>query len=256
VTLEELTDELYAHPPAAFVARRDELAREARTAGDKDLAARVKALRRPTVGAWYLNAAARSDLTSLRELLNLGRDLRGAQTAGDFVALRTLAVKRNPLVARVVHDIAAHLATLGVSATTSGLDEVRATLASVLADPEVADLVERGRLDGPREYGGFGVAFPIPESAGSPAAGGDDAATADAADLWAAAARRQELAAAETAMAEATDRHRAAEALVETLAARLAELHDALAAAERDRDQAEAALVAAEHRLAQAHQSF
>ena len=84
--------------PSDFVARRDELAKQARGDGDRELAAAIKALRRPTVGAWYVNLASRAGLTSLRELLDLGRELRETQAAGDFAALRDLAARRGPLV--------------------------------------------------------------------------------------------------------------------------------------------------------------
>ncbi|MDQ7992879.1 MAG: hypothetical protein AAGC63_17105, partial [Propionicimonas sp.] len=145
-------DELYAHPPAEFIGRRDELATAARAAGDSAAAARIKALRRPSVGAWYLNVAARDGLTSLRELLRLGSQLRQAQAAADFGTLRELATQRGPLVGRVVRDLTAHLAQRGTRATAAGLDEVRATLASALADPGVADQLTTGRLDRAHRY--------------------------------------------------------------------------------------------------------
>lgn len=253
MSFEELTDELYAQPPAGFVARRDELAREAKTGGDKDLAARIRALRRPTTGAWYLNAAARSSLTSLRELLNLGHDLREAQSGGDFAAVRALAAKRNPLVARVVRDTAAHLATIGVTATASGLDEVRGTLAGVLADPAVAELVEQGRLDGPHTYAGFGdLTFVVPDApAVAPEPPAPEPEPADR-------AREEERAAAEAALAEAATRRRAAEdevrsarELVEAVAAQLARREDELDAAERRLAEAEKEQAAAAQRVEQ-----
>ena len=111
--LDASIDALYAGPPAEFVAGRDALAAQARAAGDRAEATRIKALRRPTIGAWYLNRAARDDLTSLRELLTLGTELRQAQAGGDFAALRELAARRGPLVGRVVRDLTAHLAQLG-----------------------------------------------------------------------------------------------------------------------------------------------
>lgn len=61
--LDTAIEELYAGYPAAFVARRDELAKQARASGDRSLAAAIKALRRPTVGSWYLNVASRAGLT-------------------------------------------------------------------------------------------------------------------------------------------------------------------------------------------------
>ncbi len=49
--LAEAADELYALPPGDFRAARDERADEARAAGDKELAAAIRKLRRPTVSA-------------------------------------------------------------------------------------------------------------------------------------------------------------------------------------------------------------
>ncbi len=272
--LEALTDELYAAPPGEFVARRDELAKQTRTAGDRQLANAIKALRRPTVGAWYLNTAARSGLLSLRELVELGEQLRQAQATGDFAALRELAAQRNPLVGRVVRDLSAHLARLGVAATPGGLDEVRATLASVLADPVVSAETVKGRLDGPRTYSGFGeLAFPAPPAGPAtapaepdeasakpderakrdrparaqeskpqepkkPARGRSAAAAPDRAEVQRA---RRELDAANAELAGATARRQEAAARVdaaglrvEALAAELAEARDELLAAEAD----------------------
>lgn len=173
-SLVDATDELFAGPPTAFVARRDELAKQARAAGQRGLAAEIKALRRPSVGAWYLNQASRAGLLSLRDLLSLGQELRRAQASGDFAALRALAARRGHLVSRVLRDLTAHLAHVGVTVTASGLDEVRATLAAALADPQVAAHLSAGRLDRPHTYSGFGdldpsvlLAVPAASDAGS-----------------------------------------------------------------------------------------
>ena len=155
--LDAATEELFAGSPAGFVARRDELAKQARASGDRAPAAAIKGLRRPTVGAWYLNVASRAGLTSLWEFLRLGRQLRQTQADGDFAALRELAVRRGPLESRVLRDLAGHLAQLGVTATPAGLDEARVTLSAALADPAVDALVTAGRLDRPFVYAGFGV---------------------------------------------------------------------------------------------------
>lgn len=256
---EDLTDELYASPPARFVARRDELVREARGGGDRELAGRIGALRRPTVGAWYLNTAARSGLTSLRELLHLGRDLRDAQARGDVAALRELAARRTPLVGRVVRDVTAHLATLGTPTTPAGLDEVRGTLAGALADPEAAELVARGRLDGPRAYAGFGgIPFPAapagpapavesvaPVSPTTPAASSDRGRARAAQAAQAAQAARRELAAAEADLAADATRRHAAEDAVARARADVEEQAERLARSESARATAEELLAAA-----------
>lgn len=240
--LDAVSDELYGAAPADFVARRDELAKQARGDGDRELAAAIKALRRPTVGAWYLNLASRSGLTSLHELLELGRQLRQTQAAGDFAALRDLAARRGPLVNRTLRDLTAHLAQMAVKTTPAGLDEARTTLGAALADPAVDEQVRAGRLDRPHTYGGFGevemavLSTATPDKPGS-AATRDDAGPSKA-EL---AAARRELAAAErerTAVEarrkEAGARVRTARKRVESLESELDRARDALAAAEEE----------------------
>ncbi|MDP8988077.1 MAG: hypothetical protein M3N11_06985, partial [Actinomycetota bacterium] len=53
-------DQLYELEPRHFVAARDRLVRELRAAGERQAAAAVKGLRRPTVVAWALNQVARA----------------------------------------------------------------------------------------------------------------------------------------------------------------------------------------------------
>ncbi|HEX6580351.1 MAG TPA: hypothetical protein VF195_05715, partial [Actinomycetota bacterium] len=59
--LEGRIDELYGLPLERFTAERDALAKELASAGDRDGAARVKALRKPVVAAWAVNLLARED---------------------------------------------------------------------------------------------------------------------------------------------------------------------------------------------------
>ena len=58
--IDERLDALYRERPGAFVAGRDRLAKDVRDAGDREEANRIKALRRPSVAAWLINAAALS----------------------------------------------------------------------------------------------------------------------------------------------------------------------------------------------------
>lgn len=251
-----MTEELYGHPPAEFVARRDELVKQARADGDRLLAKQIKALRRPSAGAWYLNASARASLASLRELTNLGQQLRDAQSAGDFAALRELAARRNPVVAAVVRELVAELARVGTTATPSGLDEVRGTLASALADPEVADQLRRGRLDRPHNYSGFGeLSVPAAVTRLSPSRSSNSAAPDDhaaEADRLTMEQLERELSAAEADLEASTanrtaaeGRARTADSLVESLTAELAEARAQLAVTE-----AEVAEAADEEQLA------
>lgn len=155
--LAEAADALYGGDPDDFVARRDALAKEARARKDRELAAAIKALRRPTVGAWFVNLAVRAGLTSLRELLRLGRELRAAQADLDFARVVALGSRRADVERRVLADLRAHLTHLGVAVSPAALEEVRSTLRAALTDADAAAAVEAGRLARPLEYGGMGA---------------------------------------------------------------------------------------------------
>ena len=67
--------ELYALPPGRFRAARDERAAQAKAAGERDLAAQIRKLARPTVSAWLANQLARRkiwDQTPLLQALERG----------------------------------------------------------------------------------------------------------------------------------------------------------------------------------------
>ena len=57
--LDEIVRELYVLPPTDFVAARNELVRQARAAGSREIAERLQHLRRPTRSAWLVNLLAR-----------------------------------------------------------------------------------------------------------------------------------------------------------------------------------------------------
>src|SRR4051794_37568051 len=96
--------ELYGVEPADFVSTRGALAKRARAAGDKDLAGRIQAMRKPTVGAWLVNALVRERRDAVDELLNLGRDLREGMGGVDADGLRELTRRRHQLVTGLVNQ--------------------------------------------------------------------------------------------------------------------------------------------------------
>jgi hypothetical protein len=152
---DELTDRLYALPPADFVAARDEAVKAARAAGDRSGAATIAKLRRPTVAAWLVNLLALGRADQLGELFALGAELRAAQHDLRGPALRELASRRRAAVAALVSEAAA---MAGVPRSTLPVAEVEATLVAALADEELADVVRAGRLLKSGRYDGFGEA--------------------------------------------------------------------------------------------------
>lgn len=246
--LPESADELYAADPSGFVAARDALVKALRGAGDRTGADAVKALRRPSVGAWYANVAARAGLVSLREWLRLGERLRDAQASGDFSAVRAAGTERSRLEARVLRDLAAHLESMGVAATTPGLEEVRTTLRAALADEASAAALRAGRLARPLEYAGFGevdmsAALAAMARAREEAAAGAQGRAGDPAEARprveppegedAERRRRAEQAASERDLVATRAKLMDAQAAVRAAAARVAHARTALEAAER-----------------------
>jgi hypothetical protein len=59
VDLDSIAGKLYGVSPEAFTSSRSAEVRAARSAGNRQLAAAVAQLRRPTVGAWLANQLAR-----------------------------------------------------------------------------------------------------------------------------------------------------------------------------------------------------
>ena len=75
-------EELYGLPGAEFVAARDALARSLAKDKQRDEAAAVKALRRPTRSAEALNHLARNEPKAIARLTGAGDKLREALEAG------------------------------------------------------------------------------------------------------------------------------------------------------------------------------
>lgn len=144
-------------PPERFVAERDEAAAAARRAGDRERAAAIAKLRKPTVAAWLVNLLAWQSPDLVDGLLRLGDELRAAQRDLRGDRLRELSARRRG----VVGDLAARARELAVAAGRSPRDElplaeVEETLTAALADEQAADEVREGRLTRTLSYAGFG----------------------------------------------------------------------------------------------------
>jgi hypothetical protein len=166
---DEIAAELYLVPPARFVAARDEVVRQARAAGHRDLARELQALRRPTPSAWLVNALTRHQRARMQQLFALGRELRQAQTRLDGDQLRRLPVQREDLIAELLDWGRRHAAEAGVQLTEAALSEVEATLHAGLVDLAAAAAVMSGHLVRPMSHTGFGP-LPQVESVGGPSA--------------------------------------------------------------------------------------
>jgi hypothetical protein len=145
---------LYAVAPEEFMARRGELAAQARADGDSDAARAIEKLRKPTVAAWIVNAFALDDPSVIDQLSELGDRLRAAQHALDAARLRELSTERRTLISTLTRNA---MKRTGRSSVGAGLrDEVSGTFEAALADPGVAGRL--GRLQRSEQWSGFGFA--------------------------------------------------------------------------------------------------
>lgn len=159
--LESAIDDLYALPPEAFIEARTALARDLRAAGDREGAAAVAALRKPTAPAWTLNQLTRQDRAGIDALVEAGEELaraqRKAMAGGRREDLQEAAARRRQAVERLVDRSREILAEAGHAAAPA--DRVADTLMAMATDPELTEAVRAGRLEreapAPAGFGAF-----------------------------------------------------------------------------------------------------
>jgi hypothetical protein len=172
----EVADQLYALTPAEFTAARDERARQARQAGQRDEAAAIKKLARPTTSAWLVNQLSREAPNQLGSLVEVAEALEEAQRtlAGD--RLRELSAQRRHVINDLLPQAAEIASRAGQPASAAVMGEVRATLEAALADSAARAAVQSGRLTKPLAYAGLGevdLAAALALPASQPAARGE-----------------------------------------------------------------------------------
>lgn len=147
----ELLDRLYGLPLGEFTQARDQLAAELRESGDRDAAARVKKLRRPSVAAWAVNQLVRHHRSEVQELLSVGDDVRTGQRAalsgGGAEGIREITTRRRRVVDRLLDGAEDLLTKGGQAASRSTLDKVGDSLMAATVDEEAAEAVRAGRLE-------------------------------------------------------------------------------------------------------------
>ncbi|MCA6094519.1 hypothetical protein LE181_20395 [Streptomyces sp. SCA3-4] len=147
--LDSATEELFRLRPEEFTAARDRLAAEAGRAGDRELAGRVKALRKPTLAAWVSNLLVRERPDEAGALTALGQGLREAHRKLDGGQLRELSRRQRTLVASLSREAGRLAAEAGHPVGGEVQREVEETLHAVLADAEAAREWAAGRLSRP-----------------------------------------------------------------------------------------------------------
>jgi hypothetical protein len=158
VDLDTVADELYALPPEDFTAARNDRAKQARAQKDRELAAQISSLRKPTMAAWVTNALVRSHPDEVNLLLELGEELREVLADIDGDELRELTRQRYQLVSALVQQARSLASSQGKRVTDEVAQSVRTTLEATLSDQESADAVAAGRLTDGLQVSGFSTA--------------------------------------------------------------------------------------------------
>jgi hypothetical protein len=262
--LTAIADALYAGSPDDFTENRN---RAAKDTGDKELAAQVKKLKKPSVAAWAVNLLVRRESEQIDTVLGLAGQLRAAAEALDGEELRALTRQRRQLTTALAATARSLARDAGVRLTGPVVDQVEGMLTAAMLDEVAAQVVRTGRVVTAFTSTGVSeldvasvVAVPDSLDVRATPVAGDDGEDDEPVALHVVPDGGAKLAAAEDALAEAKEHVTAverelseAEAVVEELNARRLqlqgeadELRRRLAAIEDDVDQVDEDLEEAE----------
>lgn len=149
--VERRLDPLYQAPPEEFVAARDALSRELRAEGDRESAARVKKLRRPSAAAWVINRVSADNPEGTRDFVIASEELSEAQQrvlAGEVGGdeLRQAAARERAAMDRYLAEARTIAAGRGGNIEVV-MERVAETLRAVGSDADLRGRVLRGRVE-------------------------------------------------------------------------------------------------------------
>jgi hypothetical protein len=143
-------DRLYGLPIEEFIPARDALSKELRDAGRRGEATAIKKLSKPTVAAWAVNQAVRSQPRAARELWDAGDALARVQEAvlsgkGSGADLREAADRERLALDPLVDAARGLLTSSGGDLSETTIDRVRSTLQAAAIDMDAREDVAAGR---------------------------------------------------------------------------------------------------------------
>jgi hypothetical protein len=222
--------ELYEADPDEFTQRRQDLAAQAREAGEPAVAKQIAGLRKPTRSAWVVNRLVRADPQVTARLAALGAELRDGPSM-DGTRIRELTTARSRLVDELTRQA---LQVSDLPAPPAALrEEVTATLDAAIADPDVA--ASLGTLVRAAHWAGFGLA-PLADGEAAPAPEPAPARKPEPAEAVATHERRRQerIISAERDVAEAVEAAQAAAVAEQRLEDTVRRLEAELAQARQD----------------------
>ena len=249
-------DDLYGLALDRFIPERAALVRTLRSAGEREQAATVGALRKPSLAAWAVNQLIRTQPRESEELFAAGDALREVQNgvlagSADARDLRSAAAQERDAVDALVAAARGLLSSGGHELSAATVERVAETLHAAALDDEARTQVSEGRLV--RELRHVGLGAGLGAAVAPPPARARDAATEpavapkrDAAPERDAAAERE--ATRERKAAEAAERREREEARKQARALE----RDAA----RELDRAQRALRTAQEREARAGEAL
>lgn len=159
-------DRLYGLPLESFTRERNLLAAELRAHGDRDGAATVAKLRKPTVAAWTVNQLVRRSSREVDLLLDAGHRLIKEQTAGrESRSGETAGARQRAVIEEL---LVAARALLGGRATDQTLRQIAETLRAGSLTDEGRELLARGRVTQPLTTTGWEILAAEPPSTTRP----------------------------------------------------------------------------------------
>ena len=159
-------DELFAAPLDEFVAVRNRIASELGKAGDKDAAAEVKAIRKPSVVVWALNGLARQDKAGVKALVDAADRMRKVQSGRSRTSFADAQKGLSEATRKLAKRGAELLAEGDRKPSDAMIQRLDRALTAAAASPEASDRLRAGRLleePEPVGFGGIGeVVTPAP----------------------------------------------------------------------------------------------
>jgi hypothetical protein len=155
-------DDLYGLPLERFVPERASLVRELRSGGEREQAAVVAALRKPSVAAWAVNQLIRTHRRELDALFAAGDALRDVQAgvlggSADARDLRSAAEQERAAVDALVQIGQGLLSSGGHELSATTIERVAETLHAAALDDDARRQVGEGRLVRELRHVGLGA---------------------------------------------------------------------------------------------------
>jgi hypothetical protein len=153
--------DLYGLPLDRFIAERGALTKTLRSGGDREGAAEVARLRKPSVAAWAVNQLVRTQQGAVAELFDAGDRLQRAQSEllagrGDAQALQEAAERARATAEELTATARGLLSSEGHELSAVTLERVRETLNAGALDQAARTKVSDGCLERELRHAGLG----------------------------------------------------------------------------------------------------